>query len=155
MAKPKICHSIESKQARRCWKWYTKHFEPKWIPWILDSCYWWRRFHFHYCFFLNIEIFILILICKKSQVITVGREGEVAAFLSWHNPHPFMINYVGVCTGWGAAGSWVIDGNFSYHLNRKKHYFWFYFHCIYRSTTFIAIWMARKPRKPRNFGSST
>lgn len=43
------------------------------------------------------------------QVITVGRENEAAAFLSWHNPHPFMINYVGVATGWGAAGSWIID----------------------------------------------
>lgn len=42
-------------------------------------------------------------------VVTVGREGEVAAFLSWHNPQPFMINYFGVCTGWGAAGSWIID----------------------------------------------
>lgn len=34
-----------------------------------------------------------------------------------------MINYVGVCTGWGAAGSWVIDGNFSFHLNEKKNNF--------------------------------
>lgn len=44
-------------------------------------------------------------------IVTVGREGEAAAFLSWHNPRPFHINYVGVCTGWGASGTWVIDGN--------------------------------------------
>lgn len=44
-----------------------------------------------------------------GEVVTVGREGEAAAFLSWHNPQPFMVNYVGVCTGWGASGSWIID----------------------------------------------
>lgn len=44
-------------------------------------------------------------------MITVGRENEAAAFLSWLNPNPFMINYVGVCTGWGASGSWIIEGN--------------------------------------------
>lgn len=43
------------------------------------------------------------------QVVTVGRENEAAAFLSWYNPTPFHINYVGVCTGWGASGSWIID----------------------------------------------
>lgn len=43
-------------------------------------------------------------------VITVGNEGEAAAFLSWRNPEPFQINYFGVCTGWGATGDWIIDG---------------------------------------------
>lgn len=43
-------------------------------------------------------------------VVTVGREGEAAAFLSWQDPEPFLINYVGVCTGWGASGSWIIEG---------------------------------------------
>lgn len=42
-------------------------------------------------------------------IITVGREGEVAAFLIWEDPQPFPINFVGVCTGWGASGSWVIE----------------------------------------------
>jgi len=46
---------------------------------------------------------------STDGVITVGREGEAAAFLSWHNPQPFFINYVGVCTGWGATGSWIIE----------------------------------------------
>lgn len=59
---------------------------------------------FIHFFFSFSKYFIL-----KLQVITVGRENEAAAFLSWHNPHPFMINYVGVATGWGAAGSWIID----------------------------------------------
>lgn len=42
-------------------------------------------------------------------VITVGHEGGVAAFLSWSDPEPFHITHVGVCTGWGAAGSWKIE----------------------------------------------
>jgi hypothetical protein len=42
-------------------------------------------------------------------VVTVGYEGEAASFLSWRDPMPFFVNYVGVCTGWGAQGSWVID----------------------------------------------
>lgn len=43
------------------------------------------------------------------KVVTVGRENEAAAFLSWYNPMPFHVNYVGICTGWGASGSWIID----------------------------------------------
>lgn len=43
-------------------------------------------------------------------IITVGRENEAAAFLSWQDPNPFLINFFGVCTGWGASGSWIIDG---------------------------------------------
>lgn len=30
------------------------------------------------------------------QVVTVGNEGEVAAFLSWQDPQPFYVNFVGV-----------------------------------------------------------
>jgi len=47
-------------------------------------------------------------------VVTVGREGEAAAFLSWHDPNPFLVNYIGVCTGWGASGSWIIDDSASF-----------------------------------------
>lgn len=46
----------------------------------------------------------------QDGVITVGNEGEVAAFLSWQDPEPFYVNFVGVCTGWGASGSWIIEG---------------------------------------------
>nr|ABF72903.1 farnesoic acid O-methyltransferase-like protein-like [Belgica antarctica] len=41
--------------------------------------------------------------------ITVGHEGEAASFLSYQNPNPFPINFIGLCTGWGASGSWVLD----------------------------------------------
>lgn len=41
--------------------------------------------------------------------VTVGHEGEEDAFLTWYDPMPFFAKYVGVCTGWGATGDWVID----------------------------------------------
>jgi len=44
-----------------------------------------------------------------DNVITVGREGEAAAFMSYDAPDLFPVSYVGVCTGWGASGSWLID----------------------------------------------
>jgi len=47
-------------------------------------------------------------------IVTVGREGEAGAFLTWQDPQPFLVNYVGVCTGWGAAGSWIIEDQPSY-----------------------------------------
>lgn len=44
-----------------------------------------------------------------NGTITVGREGDAAAFMTWDDPEPFPIQYVGVCTGWGAAGTWKIE----------------------------------------------
>lgn len=42
--------------------------------------------------------------------ITVGREGESAAMMSYRDPQLFPVNFIGVCTGWGASGSWDING---------------------------------------------
>ena len=44
-----------------------------------------------------------------DNVVTVGREGEAAAFMSYDNPESFPVRYIGICTGWGATGSWVIE----------------------------------------------
>lgn len=45
-----------------------------------------------------------------DNIITVGKEGEAAAFLSYENTaEPFPINFVGTCTGWGASGSWILE----------------------------------------------
>jgi len=41
--------------------------------------------------------------------ITVGREGEATPFLNWTDYEQVPIQYVGVCTGWGANGSWIIE----------------------------------------------
>ncbi|XP_055542604.1 C3 and PZP-like alpha-2-macroglobulin domain-containing protein 8 [Wyeomyia smithii] len=46
-----------------------------------------------------------------DDVITVGMEGARVAFLSYKNSDPFPINFVGVCTGYGASGSWIIQQN--------------------------------------------
>lgn len=45
-------------------------------------------------------------------IITVGREDEAAAFMSWEDPDRVPFQYVGVCTGWGATGCWQIEGEF-------------------------------------------
>lgn len=44
-----------------------------------------------------------------SGIISAGREGEAIPFISWSDPEPFPIHYVGVCTGWGATGTWKIE----------------------------------------------
>lgn len=44
-----------------------------------------------------------------NGTITVGREGEPAPFLSWADVERVPIEYIGVCTGWGASGNWVIQ----------------------------------------------
>nr|CAD7606691.1 unnamed protein product [Timema genevievae] len=41
--------------------------------------------------------------------IAIGREGESAPFASWDDPEPFGIGYFGICTGWGATGSWLVE----------------------------------------------
>ena len=49
----------------------------------------------------------------------MGREGEVAPFVAWDDPEPFGIGYYGICTGWGATGSWLVEG--------KSLFFFLYF----------------------------
>ena len=46
----------------------------------------------------------------EGGLLEVGKEGETTAFVSWHDPEPFGIGYYGICTGWGASGSWIIEG---------------------------------------------
>lgn len=56
-----------------------------------------------------------------DQTITVGREGEAAAFMTFHDPHMFPIQYVGICTGWGASGSWTFEGKLR---NKNQFVLW-------------------------------
>lgn len=44
-----------------------------------------------------------------GNVINVGKEGEAAAFMTYENPDGFPIKFVGLCTGWGASGSWIVE----------------------------------------------
>lgn len=41
--------------------------------------------------------------------VAAGKEGESAPFIEWNNPEPFQVNFVGVCTGWGSSGNWILD----------------------------------------------
>lgn len=43
------------------------------------------------------------------NVINVGKEGEAAPFMTYENSEEFPINFVGVCTGWGAEGDWILE----------------------------------------------
>ncbi|CAH1961261.1 unnamed protein product [Acanthoscelides obtectus] len=45
----------------------------------------------------------------QGPTITVGREGEIPPFLSYTDHEVLNIQYIGVCTGWGATGSWQIE----------------------------------------------
>nr|XP_033324068.1 uncharacterized protein LOC117219218 isoform X1 [Megalopta genalis] len=54
--------------------------------------------------------------------ISVGKEGEPSAFLTYTDPDPFGIGYFGVCTGWGASGEWMIEGHGSLSTGNKLVY---------------------------------
>lgn len=57
-----------------------------------------------------------------SGIISAGREGEAIPFISWTDPEPFPVAFVGVCTGWGATGTWKIEGKSSkLQLFRKQN----------------------------------
>ena len=43
-------------------------------------------------------------------LVEVGQEGETCPFLKWKDPEPIDFCYYGVCTAWGATGSWLTEG---------------------------------------------
>ncbi|XP_050295291.1 uncharacterized protein LOC126735359 isoform X2 [Anthonomus grandis grandis] len=45
----------------------------------------------------------------ENGVITVGRENDAVPFLSFNDSEQIPIEYVGICTGWGATGNWVVQ----------------------------------------------
>lgn len=42
-------------------------------------------------------------------LLSVGREDD-DIFMSYKDKNPFVINYIGVSTAWGAIGEWRIEG---------------------------------------------
>lgn len=52
-------------------------------------------------------------------IISAGRDGESLPFVSWVDDQPFPIAFVGVCTGWGASGTWKIEGRFATHVTQN------------------------------------
>ncbi|VVC95542.1 unnamed protein product [Leptidea sinapis] len=57
-----------------------------------------------------------------SGVVSAGREGESIPFISWADPDPFPISFVGVCTGWGASGTWKIEDGAEFDTVDKLEY---------------------------------
>ncbi|KAL4716580.1 hypothetical protein ACJJTC_010244 [Scirpophaga incertulas] len=55
-------------------------------------------------------------------VVSAGREGEVIPFISWTDPEPFHVAFVGVCTGWGASGTWKIEDGAEFDTPDKLEY---------------------------------
>ncbi|KAI5639724.1 farnesoic acid 0-methyl transferase domain-containing protein [Phthorimaea operculella] len=55
-------------------------------------------------------------------IISAGREGEAIPFISWEDPEPFPIAFVGVCTGWGATGTWKIEDGAEFDTPDKLEY---------------------------------
>ena len=45
----------------------------------------------------------------QDGTISVGKEHDYSPFLSWTDNEYVPISYVGVCTGWGATGSWILE----------------------------------------------
>ena len=45
-----------------------------------------------------------------SGLVELGKEGEQNPFLKWKDPEPLNFRYYGVCTAWGATGSWLTEG---------------------------------------------
>jgi len=62
---------------------------------------------------LNADEFRGFWVRWSDNVISVGHEGETKAFLSYDAGLLFLVNYVGIRTGWGASGTWLINKNSS------------------------------------------
>lgn len=63
----------------------------------------------------------------NDGVLSVGKEGEPSAFLTYADPEPFGIGYFGVCTGWGASGEWLIEGKIIFFFHRVLYVFKIFF----------------------------
>jgi hypothetical protein len=46
----------------------------------------------------------------EGGLVEVGMENKPSPFLKWKDPEPFDVHYYGICTGWGATGSWFTEG---------------------------------------------
>ncbi|XP_020289136.1 C3 and PZP-like alpha-2-macroglobulin domain-containing protein 8 isoform X2 [Pseudomyrmex gracilis] len=46
--------------------------------------------------------------------LCVGREDNLETLMSYKDKNPFVINYIGVSTAWGATGEWLIDDRVSF-----------------------------------------
>jgi len=56
----------------------------------------------------------------KDGLVEVGKEGELSPFLKWKDPEPFDVHYYGICTGWGANGSWITGERVQYFKLKQE-----------------------------------
>jgi len=62
---------------------------------------------------LYMYIYFLLLFYRWScdGLLSVSREDDFdMPFMSYKDRSPFVINYIGVSTAWGATGEWIIEG---------------------------------------------
>ncbi|XP_043254886.1 uncharacterized protein LOC122398776 isoform X2 [Colletes gigas] len=45
-----------------------------------------------------------------DDALSVGKEGEASAFLTYTDSEPLTVSHFGLCTAWGASGEWLIEG---------------------------------------------
>ncbi|XP_006621855.1 uncharacterized protein LOC102675334 isoform X1 [Apis dorsata] len=72
----------------------------------------------------------------NDGVLSIGKEDEPSAFLTYADPEPFGIGYFGVCTGWGASGEWLIEGRGSLSTKNELVY---KFHNIRSGSVLIEV----------------
>ncbi|XP_012218887.1 uncharacterized protein [Linepithema humile] len=85
---------------------------------------------------LNIDDYRGFWIRWDNGVLTVGKEGDSAPFLTFADPEPFGIGYFGVCTGWGATGDWLIEGRKPLNTLNKLEY---KFHAVRSGSVLIDV----------------
>ncbi|XP_043254889.1 uncharacterized protein LOC122398776 isoform X5 [Colletes gigas] len=44
-----------------------------------------------------------------DDALSVGKEGEASAFLTYTDSEPLTVSHFGLCTAWGASGEWLIE----------------------------------------------
>lgn len=57
---------------------------------------------------LSLAEYRVFWIRVTEAAVKIGRAGEAVPFLSWQDPEPFVVQSIGVCTGGGASGNWII-----------------------------------------------
>ncbi|GBP45177.1 C3 and PZP-like alpha-2-macroglobulin domain-containing protein 8 [Eumeta japonica] len=55
-------------------------------------------------------------------VVSAGRENEALPFISWQDPDPFPVSFIGFCTGWGASGTWKVEDGQEFSTPDKIEY---------------------------------
>lgn len=60
---------------------------------------------------LNVGEFRTFWIRWDNKTISCGCENNSQPFISWTDTEYVPIRYIGVCTGWGATGSWIVHAS--------------------------------------------